>query len=549
MRTVFRFTSRSILARFLALAAIVSLAACNTTPTDASNPGSGEALVTDRGEAVLDGDYRLHRQDPADFGGGHEPSAAYRWVDVMLEAAARDVERVGAMPTILSRQMAIPMTAMFDAWAAYDDKAVGTVHGSKLRQADSARTDRNRETAIAYAMIRTLEDQYPHFADYVREEARAMGYDPSDVSEDLGTPVGIGNYVARTLLEERYRDGANQLGDEIGSSGEPYSDYTMYRPVNPPDEVLDPDRWQPLPFSDGKGGYFYPGFLTPQWYRVKPFALKSGDQFRPGPPPLVGSEQLREEVDEVIEMNATLTVEQKALVEFMRDGPRSTGQSGHWMRFAQDVSRRDRHDLDADVKLFFAVGNVCFDAFIASWDAKRYYDSSRPWTLIRHLDAGKTIRGWAGPGQGVKDIPADEWHPYSPATFVTPPFPGYTSGHSTVSAAGAKMLELFTGSDEFMVVEARTAGSMTEQGFACEMMQQIDGQLASVERGEKMTCDVRLRLPTFSQTAEMAGISRVLGGYHIQADNIAGLELGRDVAEYSWPILQSYIDGSAALER
>jgi hypothetical protein len=511
---------------------------------------AGPARSDEAGAKVSEGEasFRLHRQDAVALD-GHEPSAAYRWVDVMLEAAARDVERIGARPTILSRQMAIPVTAMFDAWAAYDDRAVGTVWGGSLRRPEGERVRENVETAIAHAMCRTLVDQYPHFAEYVRDAMRSMGYDPDDTSEDPTTPVGIGNLVARTLLEQRYRDGSNQLGDEIGSSGEPYSDYTMYRPVNPTDRVLDPDRWQPLPFADGDGGFFYPDFLTPHWYRVKPFALQSGDQFRPGPPPLVGSEQLRREVDELIEMNASLTVEQKALVEFMRDGPRSTGQSGHWMRFAQDVSRRDAHDLSQDVRLFFAVGNVCFDAFIASWDSKRFYDSSRPWTLVRHLYAGETIRGWAGPGKGVREIPAEQWHPYSPATFVTPPFPGYTSGHSTVSAAAAKMLELFTGSDRFMVVEKRRAGSMTEPGFACEMMQQVDGALAAMAHGQELSCDVRLRLPTFSETADLAGISRVLGGYHIQADNVEGLRLGRKVAEHSWPIVQRYLDGTAEIER
>ena len=68
------------------------------------------------------------------------------------------------------------------------------------------------------------------------------------------------------------------------------------------------------------------------------------------------------------------------------------------------------------------------DAFIASWDSKRYYDSSRPWSLVRHYYAGKTIKGWAGPGKGVMDIPAEKWHPYSPASFVTPPFPGVCFG-------------------------------------------------------------------------------------------------------------------------
>ncbi|QEG22843.1 vanadium-dependent haloperoxidase [Mariniblastus fucicola] len=475
----------------------------------------------------------------------HKPSAAYHWTGVMLEAAARDVERVGAMPTILSRQMAIPITAMFDAWAAYDDKAVGTLLGGSLRRPESERTLANKETAIAYAMYRTCVDQYPNFADYLTEEMKKAGYDPADKSENLTTPIGIGNYVARKVLEFRHHDGANQLGDEEGSNGEPYSDYTMYRPVNPSDRTNDPDRWQIIPFDDGKGGKIEMGFLTPHWYRVKTFGLESADQFRPGPPPLVGSDQLKQEVDECIKFNASLTPEQKAIVEFMRDGPRSTGQSGHWLKFAMVVSMRDQNDLDRDVKLFFTVGNCALDTFIASWESKRYYDSSRPWTLVRHYYKGKTIKGWRGPGKGVADILGDEWHPYSPSSFITPPFPGYVSGHSCISGGCAEILKLFTGSDECGFVEPRHAGELTESGFTCEQMQTLDGRpLAEIIGEEHASCDVMLPIPTFTAAAELAGISRVMGGYHIQSDNIAGLKLGRDVAKHIWPKIQAHIDGT-----
>jgi hypothetical protein len=60
----------------------------------------------------------------------------------------------------------------------------------------------------------------------------------------------------------------------------------------------------------------------------------------------------------------------------------------------------------------------------------------------------------------------------------------------------------------------------------------------------KLTCDVVLKLPTFTATAEMAGISRVMGGYHIQADNVAGLELGRKVARQNWGVIRTYFDGT-----
>jgi len=469
-------------------------------------------------------------------------SAAYQWLDIALEATAREHERVLPRPTIGSRMLAIVTTAMYDAWAAYDDKAVGTRLGDSLRRPPAERTLPNKEKAIAYATYRALLYLFPEDKAWIVEKMHEKGLNPKDASTDLSTPQGVGNTVAAALIAYRRNDGANQHGDEVGSNGKPYSDYTFYKPVNPPDKIKDPDCWQPIPFDDGRGGKVTYGFLTPHWYRVKPFALKSSDQFRPGPPPKVGSEQLRKEVDEVLSFNGNLTLEQKAIVEFMRDGPRSTGQSGHWLRFAQAVSRRDKYGLDQDVKLFFAVGNTAFDAFIASWEAKRYYDSSRPWTLIRYYYGDRKVLGWGGPGKGFVTMPAAAWHPYSPYTFITPPFPGYVSGHSTVSAACAKMLELFTGSDYFGATEVRHAGELTEPGISCQEKQARDGVKAA-----DITSDgtVTLPLPTFTATAQMAGISRVLGGYHIQTDNIAGLELGDKVAKYEWPQIQAYFNGTA----
>jgi hypothetical protein len=475
----------------------------------------------------------------------YKGSGAYRWLNVALQATAREHERYGARPTIGSRSLAMCVTAMYDAWAAYDPRAVGTRLGGKLRRPTCERTMKNKDTAIGYAVCRVLLDLYAEDADWIKARVRREGIDPNDRSTDLSKPQGVGNTAAAALLDYRHHDGANQLGDEVGSNGKPYSDWTYYQPVNPPwpGPILGPDRWQPIPFDDGKGGKITLGFLTPHWYRVKPFALRRSDQFRPPPPPKVGSKQLKKDVDECIAVNANLTVKQKAIVEFMRDGPKSTGQSGHWLTFAKAVSRRDRNNTDRDVKLFFAVGNVVFDGFIACWEAKRHYDSARPWSLVRYYYKGKKVKGWAGPGKGVIDVPAEQWHPYSPSTFVTPPFPGYTSGHSTVSGAAARMLELFTGSNRFGDIEKRKAGVLTEPGFECKIIMMRDGKLP---RGhEKLTCDVALALPTFSATAEMAAVSRLWGGYHIRTDNEAGLIQGRKVAEYCWPKIKEYFDGTA----
>ena len=55
-----------------------------------------------------------------------------------------------------------------------------------------------------------------------------------------------------------------------------------------------------------------------------------------------------------------------------------------------------------------------------------------------------------------------------------------------------------------------------------------------------------LKLPTFTATAEMAGISRVMGGYHIQSDNLEGLAIGRKVAQFTWPRIRAYFNGTPA---
>ena len=480
----------------------------------------------------------VHRQPAVDF----KPTAAYQWLEVILEASGRDAVRNKPRPTVLSRTDAIVLTAMYDAWAAYDDKAVGTRLGGKLRRPKSERTLANKEKAIAYAAYRALLFVYDEDKEWIREQLKQKGFDPDNASTDVKTPEGIGITAANAVIEYRRHDGANQLGDAQGSSGKPYSDYTGYQPVNTPDKVVDALRWMPIPFSDGRGGTISPGYLTAQWGKVKPFVLEAPNQFRPPEPPKWGSEALNREIEEAVRINANLTLEQKAVVEFMREGPHSTGQSGHWLQFTEDVSRRDRNDLDQDIKLFFSVGNVVMDAFVACWEAKRHYDTSRPYWWARFYFNGKQIEGWGGPGKGTLEVAAADWRPYSPAIFPTPPFPGYVSGHATASGAAARMLELFTGSDRYGAVAFQEAGYLTEGAFITAQLQARNGKPATDVSGSKV---IRLDLPSFTRTAEMAALSRLWGGYHIRTDNEEGLILGRKIAMYSWPRYQAYFTGTA----
>lgn len=448
-------------------------------------------------------------------------NVAYKWGEMALTATANDTEKFKPRPTITSRYLGLIFVSVFDAWSRYDKLAKPVYLDGVDRRPSKEHSLTNKEIAVSYAAFRTMNEYYYSdkalFSNFMIE----LGLDPENNSLDPNTPEGIGNLAAMAVIEARKGDGANQYGEEEGSKGEPYFNYVGYEPVNSADNNIDPNRWQPKYFADGKGGTYAPGCLTPFWDKVEPLALKSGDQFRPGPPPMIGSEQLENEVKEVIEMQAALTDYQIALVEFMRDGPQSVQQAGHWLKFAQDVSRRDNHTLDQDVKMYFYNQTVAMDAFIASWDSKMFYDYARPYALVHEYYDKQKIKAWGGEGKGMMEMDGTQWRPYSPETFLCPPFPSYVSGHSTISGGCAEALKIWTGSDEFGSEVELVARAMTEP--------------------DNLGDTITLKFPTFTETAEMAGISRVLGGYHIQADNVAGLELGRNVAREVWEFYKDHV--------
>jgi hypothetical protein len=130
----------------------------------------------------------------------HKKSAAYEWLDVALEATAREHERYGARPTIGSRMLAIIVTSMYDAWAAYDDKAVGTRFGDKLRRPKSERTLANKEKAIAYATYRAMLYIFSDDTQWIKDQFSKRGLNPDDNTTDLSKPQGVGNVAAAAVI-------------------------------------------------------------------------------------------------------------------------------------------------------------------------------------------------------------------------------------------------------------------------------------------------------------------------------------------------------------
>jgi TAT (twin-arginine translocation) pathway signal sequence len=467
-------------------------------------------------------------------------SVVLRWNSAALQGV-RD-SKLG--PPMVARALAIVHTSVYDAWAPYDNHATGTRLGDALRRPDREHTQANKEIAISFAAYRAAVDLFPGDRVSVFDPLmRSLGLDPNDTTTDVSTPAGIGNVAARAVLEWRHRDGANQLGDEPGGlPGVAYSDYTGYASTNAPMDIRvafdptavhDPNRWQQLRYVDATGAVVTPAFVGAQWQRVKPFALSSAGQLRPSEGPArYGSDRYLSQASALLDLSAGLTDEQKMIAEYWADGPHSELPPGHWDLFAQFVSRRDHdsdgeHSLDADVQLFFAITNAIFDASICCWDNKRTFDSVRPITAIRYLFKGQLVRSWAGPFRGTQLIRGEDWFPYQALTFPTPPFPEYSSGHSTFSAAGAEILRLFTKSDRFGATVTLPAGS------------------SKFEPGLVPARDVTLTWSSFKDAADQAGLSRRYGGIHFEQGDLDGRNAGRLVAQQAWTKATSYFRGEA----
>jgi hypothetical protein len=436
-----------------------------------------------------------------------------RWNQAALDA----IKATSMAPPMSSRALAIVHTCMFDAWAAYDKKAIGTRIGDMLRRPKSERTKANKEKAISFAAYKALTTLFSSQTASFQSLMTSLGYDYTDTSTALTTAVGIGNLASYEVLDFRKHDGANQLGDEPGSSGSPYSDYTGYTPVNSSSVLNNPSRWQPLSISGVDQT-----FLTPHWGLVIPFALEAGNEFRPKDDPhLYPSKGYKHQAEKIIKISAKLNDRTKSIAEYWAAGSGTVTPPGMWNQVAQFVSRRDKNSLDDDVKLFFILNNAMMDSGIAAWDAKRHYDSIRPVSAIRFLFNNKTIKAWAGAGLGTKEILGQNFQSY----ISTPRFPEYVSGHSTYSASAAEVLKLFTGSDKYRASVKITKGSST------------------IEPGITPSKTIKLSWKTFTEACEEAGMSRLYGGIHFMKGNLDGQKMGMKVGKKAFERAQFFING------
>lgn len=512
---------------------------------------------------------------------GASPSVSVRWDRVVQNA----VINTSVGPTIASRAYAIMHTAMYNAWSAYSLDAVSTQTGDSLQRPASEHTDANKTEAMSFAAYRVLSELFPEaessllFDNLMTE----LGFDPSNDTTDPSTAAGIGNLSADALMAFRRTDGSNQVNG--------YEDTIGYQPVNEDvDNIQNLEKWTPetVPFSTAEtianNSSRLQKFLTPQWSVVTPFALESPSALRPEAPEsfllvdatvdleagtitLAGESEARvitadmvgepgeagkfinqrfiEQAESVVQASAALTDIQKLIAEFWEDAGGTSFPPGTWHTFGEYVSARDSHSIDEDALMFFSLSNAIFDAGVATWEAKVFYDYVRPIRAIRELgklgllndgtvgtdeitsEQGFVIEAWGGSAQGTRTILADNFLTYqTPDGDPSPPFAEYTSGHSSFSAAGAEILKRFTGGDDF-------GGSIT-----------FDIGTSRFENLFTPKEEITLSWDTFTEAADEAGLSRIYGGIHFEDGDLNGRALGRQVADAAWDKVQDLANGA-----
>lgn len=277
----------------------------------------------------------------------------------------------------------------------------------------------------------------------------------------------------------------------------------------------------------------------------------------------------------------------RVLAEFWADGPNSETPPGHWFTILNYINDHPLlvkkfqgkgpvlDDLEWDIKSYFMLGGAMHDVAVTAWGIKGWYDYLRPVSAIRKMadfgqssdpdlpsyhpggiplipghielvDENDSLAGqnfenvgkiklfaWRGPNfiqNPNTDIAhcgwilAENWWPYQRPSFVTPPFAGYISGHSTYSRAAAEMLTQLTGDPFF-------PGGMGE-------FDAPKNEFLVFEEGPSQ--DLVLQWATYRDASDQCSLSRIWGGIHPPADDMPGRHIGIEIGHEAFDYALNY---------
>ncbi|KAI9020588.1 phosphatidic acid phosphatase type 2/haloperoxidase [Hyaloraphidium curvatum] len=357
------------------------------------------------------------------------------------------------------------------------------------------------DSAVAAAARTVLLARFPSRAATINSTYDAKLLLAGESAEQSAAGVAWGTYVATTLLGLRANDGSNAAPD--------------YTPGTAPGD------WRPRTGQNA---------LLPGWGNVTPFGVPAipGGQDEDGsdddpeeededsppyavlrPPNAITGARFAAELTEVATLgrfdSAARTQDQTFIAKFWAQNAGTTTPPGIWNTIAatvleQQAAAGKKWSLANEARLFLLLTISQADAAISCWWTKYNFNSWRP---IAAAQESSTVVG-AHPSLPPSD---PTWRPL----LATPPFPSYTSGHSTFSSASAQMLAQWFGTDDV---------SFT----------------ASSEWGTQFPGDPvpDRSYSSFSSAAAEAGQSRIYGGIHFQEDNVQGSRVGRRIARYSF---------------
>ncbi len=251
-------------------------------------------------------------------------------------------------------------------------------------------------------------------------------------------------------------------------------------------------------YSKGKGKWTPtpPGYIDavePYWSQIRPVSLDSAAQFKPVPPPAFDTAPesvFMKEVREVYDRTRDLGKEEILIASFWDCNPfylntqghlnfatKKLSPGGHWISIAGQASESVGKSWIESSAVYLLTSIALFDGFISCWDEKYRSQFIRPETVINaYLD--------------------EKWRPL----LQTPPFPEYTSGHSVISTAAAKVLETELGAGFVFDDHTETPYGLPVRHFA-----------------------------SFAAAAEEAAYSRLYGGIHFRSAIVNGQKQGRSI--------------------
>jgi hypothetical protein len=378
-----------------------------------------------------------------------------RWNRVLIET----LQTPGQQPStiVAGRSLSMVHAAIFDAVNSIDGSYkpyLTDVPGSKHASI---------EAAAAKAARDVLASLYPTRTGIFDAEfaASIAGLEENRVLQG----IRVGEIVAQGIITARSNDG-----------------WTADRPAY----VLpaDPGNWQPAPPSNAAAA------LT-HFPNVKPFALQSGSQFMPPPPPAITSDAYAAALNEVKELgsvnSSTRTADQTQQAQAWASVGNPTAAPIVWNRIAATLAVSHGNTTVENARMFALLNISHHDAFQTTFASKYHYGLWRPVTAIRRADEDGN----------PNTTPDTNWS----SLINTPPYPTYAGNMATIGWSNAAMLALFFGRDDLAVQYTFPTGAT--RSYA-----------------------------SLSSVAEEMGRSRIYGGIHFEFDSVAGRSIGMNTSNY-----------------